>query len=81
MKAYILNLTLLFSFLSGMAQRACVISFQPLFGERKLLLSNTFYHLSTADSMQIETLKFYVSDITFSKRGVVVYKEEKAFIW
>ena len=28
--------------------------------------------------MQIEALKFYVSDITFSKRGVVVYKEEKS---
>lgn len=78
MKKDIFILVLLFSFISGMAQNVCVISFQPLFGERKLQLSNAYYQLSSGDSIQFESLKFYISDITFSNKGAFVFKEENS---
>ncbi len=74
MKKNIFILGLLFSFLSGMGQNTSVITFHPLFGQRKLQLSNA-YLLSTGDSILIEALKFYISDITFSNNGEVVFKE------
>ncbi len=78
MKKNIFILVLLFSFISVMAQNFCVISFQPLFGERKLQLSNAYYQLSSGDSIQFESLKFYISDITFSNKGAFVFKEENS---
>lgn len=75
MKMFIINLIILFSFISGMAQNTYVISFHPLFGQRKLQLTNTYYQLVTGDSIQIDALKFYISDITFSKDGAIVFKE------
>ena len=53
--------------------------FHPVFGNSDLRLSESYYKLNEKDSLQIETLKFYISDIEFLNEGKIIFKEKNSF--
>jgi hypothetical protein len=63
----------------GQGESNYEIAFQPVYGKSTLHLDDTFYQLNNRDSVQIQTLKFYISAIEFLKDGNVVWKEDNSF--
>lgn len=61
------------------SKKTTVIIFNPVYGNSKLDLNGTYYKLTNDDSLQIETLKFYISNIEFLNNGKVVWKEENSY--
>ena len=53
--------------------------FHPVFGNSALRLSESYYTLTDKDSLQIETLKFYISGVEFLNEGKIVFREENSF--
>lgn len=56
-----------------------ILNFHVRFGERDLMIGDTFYKLSKGDSIQIEELKFYVSGITLWNGNEKVWVEQNSF--
>jgi hypothetical protein len=55
------------------------ICFNPMFGENNLELNKQYFNGNSSDSIQIETLKFYISNIEFYNNDQLVYKEKNSF--
>lgn len=53
--------------------------FEPVFGYSELNLNDSFYRLKNDDSIQFQTLKFYISKIEFINNEETVWKENKSF--
>jgi hypothetical protein len=53
--------------------------FEPVFGYSELNLNDSFYRLKNGDSIQFQTLKFYISKIEFINNEETVWKENKSF--
>lgn len=58
---------------------ATQLIFKPVFNESPLHLSANYYKLNDHDSVQFETLKFYISGLVFLDKGQIVWKEENSF--
>jgi len=58
-------------------EKTCEIMFHPIFGNSNL--DNSFKKLNGSDSIQIETLKFYISGIELLNNDEIVWKEESSF--
>ncbi|MBI3233353.1 MAG: hypothetical protein HYZ42_04825 [Bacteroidetes bacterium] len=54
------------------------IEFHPIFGSLDLKPNDTFYKINNQDSIQITTLKLYISNIQFMENNIVVWKEENS---
>jgi hypothetical protein len=55
------------------------ICFNPMFGGSKLELNKQYFIPNSTDSIQIETLKFYISNMEFFNNDQLVYKEKNSF--
>lgn len=55
------------------------IRFHPLFNNSLLSLENTYYTLVSGDSIQFESLKFYISGIELLNDDKLIWKEENSF--
>ncbi len=55
------------------------VCFNPMFNGNKLELNKQYFIVNSTDSIQIETIKFYVSNIEFFKNDQLVYKEKNSF--
>lgn len=51
------------------------LNFQLLFGDSTLQLGENYYKTAQGDSFLIETLRFYISNITLLQEGKTVWKE------
>ncbi len=51
----------------------------PYFGKVGLSTSGNFYHISESDSVRIDVLKFYVSDLTLYDGSVRVWQEKDSY--
>lgn len=70
---FVFNISTLFS------QSGNKITFHPTYGSSSLDLTNFYYHTQNSDSIRIESLKFYISEIVFFKNDKIVWKEENSF--
>lgn len=55
------------------------LSFNTSFGDSTLILDQYYFSNSKNDSVKIETLKFYVSDLTLVQNGKAVYHFPKKY--
>jgi len=55
------------------------ICFNPMFGASKLVLNKQYYIANSTDSIQIETLKLYISNVEFYNNEQLIYKEKNSF--
>ena len=55
------------------------VCFNPMFNGNKLELNKQYFIVNSTDSIQIETLKFYVSNIEFFNNEQLIYKEKNSF--
>lgn len=77
MKNFILLLLLFILKWNGLnAQSIC---FNSMFGASKLVLNKQYYIANTKDSIQIETLKFYLSNMEFYNNEELIFKEKNSF--
>jgi len=51
----------------------------PVFQSQKLELNDKFYPLENGDSIQFETLRFYISDIRFYQKNNLVFREKNSY--
>lgn len=75
----ILLFVLQIGWISAQNEKAIQVSFLPLFDGSTILLDNAFYKLDSGDSVQFQTVKFYVSDIQLLKGEMLVWKEPVSF--
>ena len=47
------------------ATKKFLLEFQPVFGKLGFNLNDSFYKLNNSDSIQFETVRFYISEIKF----------------
>jgi hypothetical protein len=77
MKKPIIFILLFILKLNGLnAQSIC---FNPMFGGSKLELNKQYFIVNSTDSIQIETLKFYISNMEFYNTEQLVFKEKNSF--
>ncbi len=74
----IISFFLIFYTTFGAAQTS-VLAIEPTFGGSCLALENTFYPLSSKDSLQITNLKFYISNLQFFNDSALIWTEPNAF--
>lgn len=55
------------------------ISFTPKFGTEKLQLEKNYFLAAVNDSISIDILRFYISDISFLKNGKIIFKDKNRF--
>jgi hypothetical protein len=55
------------------------IRFVPTYEARQVLLEDKWYKTAGGDSLLLETIRFYISDVCFYKEGRVVYKEQGSY--
>lgn len=55
------------------------ICFNPMFVGSKLVLNKKYFTANSTDNIQIETLKFYISNMEFYKNEQLIYKEKNSF--
>lgn len=55
------------------------VEVKPKFGSSELQLGKNYFLPAINDSVSIETLKFYMSDVALLKDGKTVYKNKNAF--
>lgn len=67
------------SFVFGQKDEKNTLEFLPVFGNSILHLGDSFYKLTNGDSIQFETLKFYISGIELVKDDKLVWKEGNSF--
>ena len=76
---YICLFLLLFSFLVKAQKSTDTISFQLFFNKAPLALGKQ-YSISDKDSLTIDFLKFYISDITFYNKGKYAGKSIEKYL-
>jgi hypothetical protein len=83
MKTMLLVLVLFFSLLTSPTKAQTrnnrTIFFHPVFNHSVIYLNDTFYKLNSTDSIQFETLRFYISGIELLNDDKLVWKEENRF--
>lgn len=55
------------------------LQFNPIFGKEALVLSKSYFSKNNNDSIQIDVLRFYISDIELLLNGEIVWKELNSF--
>lgn len=55
------------------------ICFNPMFNGNKLELNKPYFMVNSSDSIQIQTLKFYISNMEFYNTEQLVFKEKNSF--
>ncbi len=55
------------------------LKFYPVFNKSNLVLNTEYYQINNNDSIQFETLKFYISEIEFLNNDKTVWKEKNSF--
>lgn len=55
------------------------LRFRPVFGQSVLIPGEAYYKVNLVDSVQIRTLKFYISNIELRKADATVWKEAKSY--
>lgn len=55
-----------------------IVVFNPVFGNSKLQIDST-YKLPDGDSIQIEALRFYISEIEFLQNGKKIWQEKNSY--
>jgi hypothetical protein len=55
------------------------VCFNPIFNGNKLELNKQYFIPNSTDSIQIETLKFYISNIEFFNNEQLIFKEKNSF--
>jgi hypothetical protein len=78
---FLFSITLILLNPSANAQKDQVeymFSFRAFFDSTELQ-QNVYYALGKGDSIQIETLKFYISSISFSRKGKIIWSEANSF--
>lgn len=70
---------ILFVFKTNGTMAQVNICFKPMFGNEKLDLNNPYYYLNPTDSIHIENLQFYISNIELYKNNQLVFKEKNSF--
>jgi hypothetical protein len=55
------------------------LTIQPYFGDLEFKLNQNYYQSSINDSIQIETLKFYISGIELLDSNNVIWKEKNSY--
>jgi hypothetical protein len=80
-KCRVLFLFFYFFLTRGVAQESNtrVINFHPVFNNSAILFDEAFFKLSNSDSIQFETLKFYISSVAFLNNDKPVWKEKNSF--
>jgi len=61
------------------AQNYFQFNFEPTFNNQKLVLSDSFYHINSPDSIQFTKLKFYISSIKFYNNQKLVFVEKNSY--
>jgi len=61
------------------SQQNVTLLFQPLFEKSPLTLNDGFYKLNNNDSLQLETLKFYISNVQLLNSDRIVFKEQNSY--
>jgi hypothetical protein len=56
-----------------------VLIFSPTFGNSELHLNDAYYRIGKNDSIQLETVKLYISNIEFLHKDSVVWREKNSF--
>jgi hypothetical protein len=65
---------------SAIAQSARhTLLFQPVYNNLPVNFNNTYFRLSTGDSIRFDLLKFYISSVELLNKNVSVWKEEKSY--
>ena len=70
---------LLQGFSNGQTITKHTIDFTPLFGKLSLVLNEDYYFLNNGDSIQFNSLKFYISGIELLNGDLPVWKEDNSF--
>lgn len=52
------------------------LAFRPTFNAQPLVPGTTYTHASTADSIRVDVLRFYISALTFYRNDTVVFRPE-----
>ena len=65
--------------LSAQSLKKITVAFHPMFGMHELNFNDSYFPLNSKDSIQIETLKFYISDIELIENNNVVWHQENSF--
>lgn len=55
------------------------IRFVPTYDSRPIVLQEKWYKLADGDSLMIETVRFYISELSFYKEGKIVYREKDSY--
>ena len=66
-------------FSNGQTSTKHIIDFTPSFGKSLFVLNEDYYQLNDADSVQFNSLKFYISGIELLNGDLSVWKEESSF--
>ena len=69
------RLVWLFVFGFGASRAQVLLKIEPVFGSQPLAVSDA----PRGDSLQVTTLRFYLSNIEFFKNGERVFSEENSF--
>jgi hypothetical protein len=76
---FLLLLTLWTSALYAQQNKEFNFYFQAIYGNKKINPSTDFYPLNERDSIQIETLKFYISGLKLHNKNVLVWQESNSY--
>jgi hypothetical protein len=76
---FLLLLTLRTSALYAQQNKELNFYFQAIFGDKKISPSTDFYRLNERDSIEIETLKFYISGLKLTNKNKLVWQESNSY--
>lgn len=66
-------------FIWAQEEKSVQVSFLPVFGKNPVSSKNSFFKLESGDSLHLEILKFYISEIQFLNNETVVWQESASF--
>lgn len=66
-------------FVSAQKEKLNLIEFHPVFGKSSLSLNDVYYRMNSEDSLQVESLKFYISNIELLTNNIPVWKERNSY--
>ena len=66
-------------FLCFSQNKGVIVKFVPTYGTSAVVQGKKYFSVTNNDSLRIETLRFYVSNITLLKYGKVVYNSKTNF--
>lgn len=68
-----------FHLVHGQKNKELTFTFKPLIAANDLLLSDTIYLFDKANTMKIETLKYYISHVQLFEDGKLVFTEKNSY--